>query len=444
MLSNFRRPGGPNHSVIFIIPAKIVIFLLQWLIYFTYDGATDRRFSSRIVSTVSPPFISFVCILPSSVAVRVNLLSVILLLGILQGLILSAVLLFSGNKRQHKYFLAAFILVLAYDMFDTFCWTAALNASWADLLNTLFPYTALFTMGPSFYLYIRTTLQTETLSLKFLFRAYSPAMADLLVRLVIVTYAILYNHREIAGWGPNRADGLYHLVAEPLLPVLFCAYLAAAIQHFRHQVPDSYPDAEKQLVIRWTKTLLWVMCGVAAVWTVTIFGALLFRLQTSGHLVPLEAVLIMLIYWIGFKGYQNTRVIYIGAAPRTKNLTDKLTDEESANYTRLLFKAMDTDQLYLDPELSVTQLAEHLGLNAKLVSTVLNGPLHQGFNHFVNTYRVREVKVQLLRPENDHLTLLGIARNCGFSSQTTFQRVFREFTGVPPSEFRKNNAQIRI
>jgi AraC-like DNA-binding protein len=56
-------------------------------------------------------------------------------------------------------------------------------------------------------------------------------------------------------------------------------------------------------------------------------------------------------------------------------------------------------------------------------------------NDFVNYYRVEEVKRQLKNPENSHLSLLGTALECGFNSQSTFNRAFKKFTGKLPKEF---------
>ncbi|WP_366940979.1 helix-turn-helix domain-containing protein [uncultured Chitinophaga sp.] len=33
--------------------------------------------------------------------------------------------------------------------------------------------------------------------------------------------------------------------------------------------------------------------------------------------------------------------------------------------------------------------------------------------------------------------MTGIALECGFSSQATFQRIFKQYTGLTPSEYRK-------
>ncbi|MDO8898280.1 MAG: helix-turn-helix domain-containing protein, partial [Bacteroidales bacterium] len=57
---------------------------------------------------------------------------------------------------------------------------------------------------------------------------------------------------------------------------------------------------------------------------------------------------------------------------------------------------------------------------------------------FVNEYRVNEVKKMLADPKYTHYSLLGIAFECGFSSKSTFNSVFKKFTRKTPSEYRKS------
>jgi AraC-like DNA-binding protein len=109
---------------------------------------------------------------------------------------------------------------------------------------------------------------------------------------------------------------------------------------------------------------------------------------------------------------------------------------------------MVTDHLFLNPELTVDKLGRHIQLSPKVISAVLNQQLQTNFNSYVNRYRVEAVKRQLTTQSAQHLTLTGIAFDCGFNSQATFQRAFRQQTGVSPKEYMaqhaKNSTQIRI
>ncbi len=139
-------------------------------------------------------------------AVHFNLFNIILLFGTLQGIILSLVLLFSrSDKRQSRYFLAAFMLVLAYNSFGTFCWSSGFYVAWLDFFDGLLPYTFIFTIGPSFYLYIKTTIGPNPIPAKHVFKTYLPAIIDLIFRLCLLVYAILIKNRVLQ-WHKCRAN----------------------------------------------------------------------------------------------------------------------------------------------------------------------------------------------------------------------------------------------
>lgn len=105
-----------------------------------------------------------------------------------------------------------------------------------------------------------------------------------------------------------------------------------------------------------------------------------------------------------------------------------------------LQKSMEADKLFLDAELSVTKLATHLGISAKTLSAVINQNAGKSFNEFVNHYRVEEFKQRLLKADNKKYTLTALAFECGFNSQPTFQRAFKNIVGITPSEYLQRNA----
>jgi AraC-like DNA-binding protein len=104
---------------------------------------------------------------------------------------------------------------------------------------------------------------------------------------------------------------------------------------------------------------------------------------------------------------------------------------------------MEKEQLYLDPELNLNHLAAHLDIHPKMLSAVLNQVLQKGFSEYVNAWRVEAVKRMILDPDKQHLTITGIAYDCGFNSQPTFQRAFKAATGQTPSNYIRNAIQFR-
>lgn len=110
--------------------------------------------------------------------------------------------------------------------------------------------------------------------------------------------------------------------------------------------------------------------------------------------------------------------------------------EEIQLYDRLRL-LVESETLYLDPNLSLRNVADKLNTNTKYLSQVVNHQSGHNFQHFVNAYRVHAVKERIQDKAHLHLTLYGIARQCGFKNKSTFYKVFKEITGSTPREYMK-------
>ena len=99
-----------------------------------------------------------------------------------------------------------------------------------------------------------------------------------------------------------------------------------------------------------------------------------------------------------------------------------------------LLQLMAEQQPWLEPELTLAELAHRLRTNTSLLSHVINAGCGQNFNDFVNRYRVAEAERKLQDPRLAHYSLVGIALESGFNSKSTFNRVFKKLTGRTPGE----------
>ncbi|MCB9287048.1 MAG: helix-turn-helix domain-containing protein [Lewinellaceae bacterium] len=107
---------------------------------------------------------------------------------------------------------------------------------------------------------------------------------------------------------------------------------------------------------------------------------------------------------------------------------------------KLFFRAkmlMEKEKLFLDPDLSLKDVADRLHTNTKYLSQVVNHHAGHNFQHFLNTYRVKEVKAKITADVFRNLTLFGIALQCGFKNKSTFYKVFKEIAGLTPKEYIK-------
>lgn len=121
----------------------------------------------------------------------------------------------------------------------------------------------------------------------------------------------------------------------------------------------------------------------------------------------------------------------------------QLDDEIAAAYAKEARDLMDKEKLYRNPDLTLPMLAKKLKLSANTLSQVLNGYCGQTFYNFVNSYRLEEVASMMRDPEFDDKSVLELLLEAGFKSKSTFNPVFKKWTGKTPSEYRKEIQEKR-
>jgi AraC-like DNA-binding protein len=127
-------------------------------------------------------------------------------------------------------------------------------------------------------------------------------------------------------------------------------------------------------------------------------------------------------------------------AQKTEKYEKSGLDKEKASmYMDLLMRNMEEKKPYINPDLTLGQLAEMLSMSPHNLSEVLNTHLHQNFFDFINKFRVEMVKKDLVDPEKKNLKLFSIALDAGFNSKSSFNSIFKKLTGQTPSEYKKNN-----
>ncbi|MBI5258772.1 MAG: AraC family transcriptional regulator [Burkholderiales bacterium] len=99
---------------------------------------------------------------------------------------------------------------------------------------------------------------------------------------------------------------------------------------------------------------------------------------------------------------------------------------------------MQTERLYVDPDLSLAGLAGRLGLSAHQLSELVNDRLGKGFSRYLRERRVEAAQAMLLA--EPRASVLSVGLSVGFSSPSNFYEAFREIVGSTPGQYRKLHA----
>lgn len=160
------------------------------------------------------------------------------------------------------------------------------------------------------------------------------------------------------------------------------------------------------------------------------------------RLTPYEAGAVvhsLLIYLISFLVLKNNHVFNFDKKKKYSNLN--LSKEEIERYKQKVISVMNDQKPYLDTEFSLSKCSELTGIPPHILSFVLSESLKQNFLHFINSYRIETSKQALLDSRKHHLSIAGIATDCGFNTVSSFNTAFKKFTGYTPSVYKRKQME---
>ena len=108
-------------------------------------------------------------------------------------------------------------------------------------------------------------------------------------------------------------------------------------------------------------------------------------------------------------------------------------------YARQVEEYLRTSEVYVNPNLSLKDVATATGISSKNLSKSINATLGKNFFDLVNGFRIEKSKALLMSKKEKGLTLETIAEQCGFNSRITFNNAFKKVIGVTTTEWLKLN-----
>jgi len=362
-------------------------------------------------------------------------------LGAFQALIFSLLLITKKQRKTADKFLAAFFFVICLYLLNIYSVKYAL---WKSHPNIILCITLVaLTYGPLLYFYV-TSLIGRKITKKQLFYHSLPILGTFLI---ILPFAFredsekwLYFTDKFINLPLNLSIGtfLQYLSA----PVYFIWILKILNGH-KEYLQNTHSSTDK-ISLGWMRKLLY---GVITVWFIDCVNV--YALNFTNLDIPyyvswtIKFTFIAFIIVIGYYGI-NQGSIFVSVQPQSEKKFEsssdskKITSEKSAQkYTDILISYMENEKVYLNNEIRIQDIAIKLNLPVHVLSYTINNNLNQNFYDFVNTYRINEAKKRLIDDEYKNLTIVAIAFDCGFNSKATFNRLFKQYTGVTPTQYKK-------
>jgi AraC-like DNA-binding protein len=370
-----------------------------------------------------------------------SLIPLLYVLGTAQGIFLSLALFSSkaGNRVANRY-LGALTLVFSATLADYVLGYTPFLEQYIQLRTLLWPKEFLF--GTLLYFYVREMTQPQSVLLRG--RQWLHFLPTFLH--VLATWPILFLSSERQIQILDQAEderwpdlifsfllGGFETLAAMFQLSIYFALCWRLLKHHRRHIEDTFSYTD-QVTLDWLRLLVAGIFSVYVIWVVEELVSDWLGMDDLFDIL-LGASMVILIYGMGYLGLRQP-LIFSPSAQTPEHVVEDaesaievalqedkyknspLTPDLSQALLNEVKGVMISEQIFLNPKLSLPELADRLSVSVNYLSQTINEQTGRNFFEFINSYRVEHAKKLLSGSEK--LSILDIAMRAGFNSKSAF------------------------
>ena len=349
-----------------------------------------------------------------------GILDIVNSIAVFQLLFFTIFLFIKGNKIPSTFFLKLFLIfqLIAYNNYLYFIQESGF---WKPILLISMPCILLW--APTFYFYVRSRLYKNFVPSWKLILHFTPAF----IMIISIIYVFLEDenfHEQIS----KLRNVSYHFsLIQQLIYYIYTLYI---IYKYQHDIKLLSSASEKQK-LSW---LFLITYGLA--FTSLAISFLFFILNI------LDQGWGFLVFWVFLNILFFKAIIqpdqYLGLDEK-KLLPLKLSMDKSTLYFSQIEEIINSNQLFLDPDLSVHNVGQAVKLSDRIVSQVIRLNTSLNFADYINIKRITYAKEVLRTTTKSEKNVLEILYEAGFNSKSVFNTQFKKHTGQSPTDYRNIN-----
>ena len=255
----------------------------------------------------------------------------------------------------------------------------------------------------------------------------------------LTTRAYKRNTRELLHWIPAVVSILiiqffplsyyYVLISLYIQIAVYIVVIIVRILNYRKEIREEFSSISR-IDLGW---LLFIFFAFILMWSVDVLG-LIFK---GGEYFAIVSVSINFIFATALviRGLRHPKT-FTGLKDPKKYSGSVLNNKQVQEYSEQIKEVMAEKKPFLNPDLTVRDLAERINIHPKALSQVINSSFKRNFFDFINKYRIEEAKMIMIK--DTHKTVLEVLYQVGYNSKSAFNVAFKKESGMTPTEFRKN------
>jgi AraC-like DNA-binding protein len=378
---------------------------------------------------------------------KFNFLNTITLVSVFVMLLLAFFLLTVNTKKKLSNILfASFLILTAFDLSSFF----SDKYFEPDLNFEIFRMTISLLIMPIFYLYVKAVCYSDfRLKPKHLMLTIPFVIANLVLtpRFYSATAPeSIYIYENFKQMFEIR---FFYILAE-LQYAFYIISIFIILKKYKETYLENYTNTNNSSY-KWLfqMTLFFLIAHC-----IVIFKSLIrytdYHALLNGSNVIIGTIALIISCWFVLKALNNpdlfkgvdSNMLMVNEAINTKVIsTEKKLVEtpKSAAITsqiELVKKYVLENESYLEPSLTIQELAKQVNIPVRDLSVLINHHMNQHFFDFINEFRIQKSMQLLKDPSKKKLTVLEILYEVGFNTKSSFNTAFKKYTNQTPTEFR--------
>ena len=344
--------------------------------------------------------------------------------GIAHGFLIA--ILFGRHKNQHSRFLLSLLLInlsLIVCRIHYLTYYSIIQVGSSSAVVGPF----LFLLGPLLFFYLRNIVKPEiTITRK-----------DFIHFALFAVFLVIVIPQYIYGKESDYSLYIQKFIGQPWIFLIFQFgyYLIQThrlLRIHKKNIVEKYSNVEG-MDVSWLKLIIWVF--ILILFFITIATPwLIHGINFSTYKTASAIFFSLILFFIAYKGIQqripNDPFISVeNGSPISDIDTILKLKGKLLIYTK-------ANKPYLNPELTLTEMAKQMNIGRNKLSKVINSGVGDNFYNFINKFRVEEVKSLIKNDAKKQYTILFLAYEAGFNSKSSFNNIFKKMTGLTPSEYR--------
>lgn len=333
----------------------------------------------------------------------------------LAGIVVCGGLLFNKNMSQR--FLALFILIFSIGQFDFLYLSSTIVSYFPQVFMLVFPFYML--LGPLLWfhlIYLKKNTTVSTLKIGF---HLLPFLGYLVFTIFLFT---LTGVERLVFVEAHFTTLIQPMILYRGLHILFYGVLMII---FLKRNTENWSLIKKRYVY-----LIIITYGITAL----VRAVLTLFVQNTEYFAFYFVVVSTLIIITAYILYYKPTVL---EHFQKKYSNSSLGVSDSKRISQKIRNYISDSDNIIDPLLKLDVLSKAIGEKKHHVSQTISEEFDSSFNDLINKHRIQYSKSLLSNSDFDHIKILAIALESGFTNKNTFNRAFIKFTKCRPSEFRK-------